>query len=251
VIRISLFIFSLGLTTLLQAGDHGFFEHRSGAASHRDLATSKSPRMIIDPEEGKAILSASEKADSEWVPISCSRDGCNFQKQNMGRVIEEVFIPTSLKEKILPKSVGESQHHESEYPQLDTEEAYNTEVEKNRQVGNRYMMVKFGAPNHNCLSCLRFDKFMAETELKNMLKEKKVAVYTTDVGEFTNPHHSKLAEKLGAQVANHSFHIPYVAVIDLQKSPPTVKTLLNGYFGGVSSERERKREIKKIQRFID
>lgn len=207
-------------------------------------------RTLTDADEAHTIIEASEKENSEWAAVSCAKEGCTYQRMIHGSVTEEVFIPAALKDKARPKSAGQAESHESEYPALNTVSEYEAALEKAKKEGRRYLMVKFGAPNHNCLSCLRFDQFMATPEMKKFLADKKVGIYTTDVGEFTNPDHSALAAKLGAQVANQSFHIPYVAVVDLSETPPRPKTLINGYFGGVSSERESARELKRIQRVI-
>jgi hypothetical protein len=208
-------------------------------------------REITDPIEAQKIMEGSEKEGTEWVAASCSKEGCTYQLTRGGSVVEEVFIPSELKKSAGPKSAGQSETHESEYSALNSIEEYEAALNKAKTSGARYMMVKFGAPNHNCLSCLRFDQFMATPELKKFLNDKKVSIFTTDVGEFKNPNHITLAAKLGAQVANDSFHIPYVAVVKLESNPPSVKPLLNGYFGGVSSEREKLREMKRIQRLIE
>jgi len=208
-------------------------------------------RTISDPEEALKIKKAAEEEGSEWAAISCAKEGCTYQRfDKAGAMLEEVFIPSSLKTQEKPKSAGESESHESDYPALNTVEEYEAALQKAKANGQNYLLLKFGAPNHNCLSCLRFDKFLATPEMKKFLGEKKVGVYTTDVGEFTNPDHAALAKKLGAQVANQSFHIPYVAVVDLQDPKLKPQTLINGYFNGMASEREAKREMKRIQRVI-
>lgn len=208
-------------------------------------------RTITDPGEAQKIIEASEKEGAEWVAASCSKEGCTYQLNRGSTIVEEVFIPSDVKHKVGPKSAGQSTTHESEYPALNSIEEYEAALDQAKKSGARYLMVKFGAPNHNCLSCLRFDQFMATPDLKKFLTEKKVSIYTTDVGEFKNSNQIALAAKLGAQVANGSFHIPYVAVVNLDLNPPTAKPLLNGYFGGVSSEREKLRETKRIQRVIE
>lgn len=208
-------------------------------------------REITDPSEAKKIIDASEKEGAEWVAASCSKEGCTYQLTRGSSVVEEVFISSDVKKSVGPKSAGQTATHESEYPALDSIQEYQAALDQAKKSGARYLMVKFGAPNHNCLSCLRFDQFMATPDLKKFLTDKKVSIYTTDVGEFKNPNQIALAAKLGAQVANGSFHIPYVAVINLESDPPTVKPLLNGYFGGVSSEREKLRETKRIKRLIE
>lgn len=208
-------------------------------------------RTITDPSEAQKIIEASEKEGAEWVAASCSKEGCTYQLTRGSSVVEEVFISSEVKKSAGPKSAGETETHESEYPALNSIEEYEAALEQAKKSGAHYMMVKFGAPNHNCLSCLRFDQFMATPDLRKFLTEKKVSIYTTDVGEFKNPNQIALAAKLGAQVANESFHIPYVAVVNLKSNPPHIKPLLNGYFGGVSSEREKLRETKRIQRLIE
>ena len=234
------------LTLLVSSLAFSELNHKGSSLLRPEIPT----RAISNLEEAQKTIEASEKENGEWSAVSCAKEGCTYQRFVNGQVLEEVFIPATLKDKTKPKSIGEAQSHESEYPSLNSTAEYEEALKTAKAQGIRYLLVKFGAPNHNCLSCLRFDKFVASPAMKKFLSEKKVEVYTTDVGEFTNPAHAELAKKLGAQVANQSFHIPYAAVVDLQDPALRPQPLINGYFGGVSSEREQLREMKRIERVI-
>jgi hypothetical protein len=201
-------------------------------------------RTITDLKEAQTIMKASEKEGGEWANLSCSKEGCSYAKQGGGGTVEEVFIPHALQEKVR-KGTEPAPIHKSEYPPLNSVKEFKEKVKAETKAEKKYMIVKFGDPNHNCISCQHFDEVLSEPDTKKLLEKKKAAVYAIDVDEFKHQGHIDLAKYLGASVSKNNegvpyFEIPFAVLIELDGEGSFTKMpILKGRFAGNKKEREK------------